>query len=93
MCTGLSAFWCPRCGDCTCERMPDGDCAFDSPSCPLHRVGSGHADTIELAECEQRISEMASALGALLTEHDRAAVSQFAQLLFERSRKAKETAT
>lgn len=86
-CTGLSAFWCPRCGDCSCERLPCGECAFDSPSCPLHRVGSGHAQTVELADCERRVSELAADLGVELTAHDHAAVSQFAQLLHERSRK------
>lgn len=42
-CTGLTASWCPRCGDCTCPRREsDGDCRFDTPGCPLHDPSSPH---------------------------------------------------
>lgn len=46
-CTGLTAFWCPVCGDCTCERSESGDCEFQGdaavPRCPLHSSASRHA--------------------------------------------------
>ena len=37
-CTGLTANWCPNCGDCCCEREQ----GLDNPDCPLHTVGSPH---------------------------------------------------
>jgi hypothetical protein len=47
-CTGLSASWCPNCGDCTCPRDEDGcvlqegfDVVEDS-ACPLHGLRSKH---------------------------------------------------
>lgn len=42
-CTGITAQWCPRCGDCTC---PDGTPA-DCPLCPLHARGSSHGEDEE----------------------------------------------
>ena len=87
LCTGLSAFWCPRCGDCTCERAHDGDCCFDDRNCPLHGHASHHAETIELAQAEQLVRTMALAQGVELTDHDQTEVSRFAQLLFDRARK------
>jgi hypothetical protein len=52
-CTGVSAMWCPRCGDCRCPvneagetiSAYDPDCyGKDSPDCPLHARGSRHAE-------------------------------------------------
>ena len=55
-CTGVSAKWCPRCGDCTCptEEYPDCDClagmchcpplGLCCNSCPLHAFDSPHAE-------------------------------------------------
>ena len=43
-CTGISAGWCPRCGDCTC---PDRAQAMDTPTCPLHGTRSKHAEEPE----------------------------------------------
>ncbi len=40
-CTGLSASWCPVCGDCCCPN-PEG--AKDDENCPLHAPGSRHAE-------------------------------------------------
>jgi hypothetical protein len=40
-CTGLSARWCPRCGNCTC-RDPEG--SLDDWDCPLHGEFSRHGD-------------------------------------------------
>lgn len=43
-CTGVTATWCPRCGDCTCDRHADGEVDFDVlGTCPLHSCGSDHA--------------------------------------------------
>lgn len=42
-CTGVTAFWCPRCGDCSCPRDVDGGCDFDTDGCPLHGSPSQHA--------------------------------------------------
>lgn len=43
-CTGVSAFWCPECGDCACRDVNgealDGLC---NPICPLHCPGCIHA--------------------------------------------------
>ncbi len=88
-CTGLSAFWCPRCGDCTCERARDGECCFDGKDCPLHREDSRHAETVSLDECRAKVSALARDQGVELTTNDHEAVSRFAQYLFERSRKEK----
>ena len=42
-CTGLTAFWCPNCGDCTCPRTDDGDVPeMSHDSCPLHARGTNH---------------------------------------------------
>lgn len=40
-CTGITASWCPQCGDCTC---PDRTEVMSSSRCPLHAPGSDHAD-------------------------------------------------
>jgi len=87
ICTSVSAFWCPVCGDCTCERTHYGDCCFDDQKCPLHGSGSRHAQTVEYADAERLVREMAHAQGVELTENDEEAVTRFAQLLFERARK------
>lgn len=86
MCTPVSAFWCPRCGDCTCKRAHDGECCFDELKCPLHGPGSQHAQTVELADAERLVKATAHAQGVELTAGDEEAVSRFAQLLFERAR-------
>lgn len=56
ICTGVSARWCPLCGDCTCpfdERHGWGAGVFPSvdderepydDECPLHGVASQHAE-------------------------------------------------
>ncbi|HXQ77088.1 MAG TPA: hypothetical protein VN797_02720 [Gemmatimonadaceae bacterium] len=90
LCTGLTASWCPRCGDCTCERGHDGDCCFDGADCPLHRPESKHAETVELGQAEALVKSMAAEQGITLTEHDDRVVSRFAQYLLERSRKGPE---
>lgn len=41
ICTGMSASWCPRCGDCTC---PDPEEAKDDPRCALHAPTSKHGE-------------------------------------------------
>lgn len=88
-CTGHSAFWCPVCGDCTCDRAHDGECCFDGKDCPLHGVTSKHAETVSLDECRAKISHLAAEQGVELTAHDHEQVSRFAQFLFEKSRKEK----
>lgn len=93
LCTGPSAFWCPRCGDCKCKRALDGECCFDERACPLHGERTQHAQTVELADAERLVKGMALAQGIELTEHDEEAVSRFAQLLFERARKGPPLST
>lgn len=88
-CTPVSAYWCPVHGDCTCERLPDGDCAFDGRDCPLHSGASSHAETIESAQVEEMLRELARDCGVELSENDRGELRRFGQYLFERSRKAK----
>lgn len=58
-CTGVTARWCPLCGDCTCRTHDDALDAevidsyrigmhdvpiLSDPSCPLHTPGSDHAE-------------------------------------------------
>lgn len=40
-CTGLTARWCPICGDCCCRENASD---LDDPDCPLHGAFSRHAD-------------------------------------------------
>jgi hypothetical protein len=40
-CTGVSAVWCPVCGNCTCA---DREQSLDDPCCPLHGEHSRHAE-------------------------------------------------
>lgn len=86
-CTGLTAVWCPNCGDCNCERTAGGDPCFDSPRCPLHSTDSHHADTVSLERCEQQITALAEDLGVELTKNDRSELSRFAQYLHEHSKR------
>ena len=39
-CTGVSAAWCPNCGDCICDREE----SMDHTDCPLHAADSPHAE-------------------------------------------------
>lgn len=39
-CEGVSAAWCPNCGDCICDREE----GMDHPDCPLHAPDSPHAE-------------------------------------------------
>ncbi|MCH9637806.1 MAG: hypothetical protein K0U16_07680 [Gammaproteobacteria bacterium] len=44
-CSGVSAGWCPNCGDCTCPPDPETDDYPDGmnhPDCPLHSPESPH---------------------------------------------------
>jgi hypothetical protein len=42
--SGISAFWCARCGTCTCPRPDHGWAnSLDDPGCPLHGTDSDHA--------------------------------------------------
>lgn len=51
-CTGISASWCPRCGDCQCPTNENGETISDdgeefaknSERCPLHAPWSTHGD-------------------------------------------------
>lgn len=90
LCTGLTASWCPRCGDCTCERMPDGDCCFDGHDCPLHGTSSQHAETVELDGMREAVTNLANEHGVELSENDHEEVARFAQYLCDRHRSKKE---
>ena len=45
--TGMTASWCPICGDCTCPRWQEGDSQershLNARNCPLHGFESKHA--------------------------------------------------
>lgn len=47
-CTGVTAKWCPRCGDCTCPPLREGgdpcEVTLDDPRCPLHSPKSSHGE-------------------------------------------------
>lgn len=51
-CTGVTARWCPNCGDCECERDEEGfhlghpGVDEDGNDCPLHGEHSKHAEAI-----------------------------------------------
>lgn len=85
-CTDWNAYWCPVHGDCDCARAEDGDCCFDNPRCPLHNTNSEHAQTIELASCEEQVRGVAVACGVSLSADDHAELSRFAQYLYTNSR-------
>jgi uncharacterized protein (TIGR02996 family) len=38
-CEGVSARWCPNCGDCTCRNPED---SLNDADCPLHSINSDH---------------------------------------------------
>jgi hypothetical protein len=40
-CTGVSANWCPRCGDCCCK---EPESRKDDEACPLHSPTSKHGE-------------------------------------------------
>ena len=88
-CTELAAIWCPVCGDCACERSPGGEPYLDAEACPLHSVHSAHAETVELEECQEKMTALAEQQHVSLTAHDHQAVSRFAQYLSGRSRQRK----
>ena len=46
-CTGITASWCPVCGDCKCERPSDFAGDMDQPNCPLHALNSTHGEDAE----------------------------------------------
>jgi hypothetical protein len=47
-CTGVTAAWCPVCGDCTClggeEHQRLALIPLDKPGCPLHDPLCAHAE-------------------------------------------------
>jgi len=43
-CTGISASWCPICGDCTCPRDDCGERVRRGDDCPLHGREGAHPD-------------------------------------------------
>lgn len=53
-CTGVSASWCPNCGDCLC---PDREESMNSPSCPLHAPDSLHDCHESIARDVERLRE------------------------------------
>lgn len=50
-CSGVSATWCPRCGDCTCPADEDeAPVERNDPNCPLHSPSSPHAEKPKLCK-------------------------------------------
>lgn len=43
-CTGLSAVWCPNCGDCSCP-TEHGERSSSGESCLLHGTSSQHGES------------------------------------------------
>jgi hypothetical protein len=75
-CTGITARWCPRCGDCKCTAPPGLAGDMDSPDCPLHALNSTHG--------EETVDEILdSAPGTTADEHQRLAdaVSEFIEAI------------
>jgi hypothetical protein len=88
-CTGLTEIWCPRCGDCACTKLGNGEPCLDVETCPLHGAGSGHADNMERARMAGVLEKTLADGDVELSEEDRAQVVRFAQYLSESSRKRK----
>jgi hypothetical protein len=42
-CTGISANWCPNCGQCNCKWLDDFGIEERAVNCPLHGDHSQHA--------------------------------------------------
>ena len=45
-CTGVTATWCPVCGDCSCPIGDDSVPTFNDPDCPLHGQESLHGNAM-----------------------------------------------
>lgn len=58
-CTGVSADWCPNCGNCQC---PDREDRMDDAGCPLHRPDSPHDCLDMLSYRERRLTDRATAI-------------------------------
>lgn len=72
-CTGISARWCPRCGDCTCGPWPEDDpdeWDIHHDGCPLHGLSSTHAG----GEIDPRRAAALRGLDAVTRERDEAHV-------------------
>lgn len=44
---GMTATWCPRCGDCKCPLNEAGERSLDGSVCPLHAPDSAHGEPAE----------------------------------------------
>ena len=52
-CTGMTATWCPRCGDCSCPYIngqPEQGRTLNDPTCQLHAPSSPHAEVQRAAQ-------------------------------------------
>lgn len=58
-CTGISAGWCPNCGDCCCR---DPEESKNDADCPLHAPESSHCCLDTLAYRRTRFTDRESAL-------------------------------
>lgn len=60
VCTGLSAVWCPRCGDCTCDLNVYGERDLCTSSCRLHGTPmvSRHAESERYGAQQKRKVEL-----------------------------------
>lgn len=58
-CTGITARWCPACGECCCA----GD-DLDDPRCPLHSVVSAHGEGDDMKTTT--LLEVMAEVGALV---------------------------
>lgn len=67
-CTGTTARWCPRCGDCTCGPHPAD---LDKPTCSLHGARSSHPAHPPSTVTPERVSDdpITSALRDVGAEH------------------------
>lgn len=45
-CTGVTAVWCPICGDCGCEKNSEGTPTLTDERCSLHAPDSTHAPEV-----------------------------------------------
>lgn len=79
-CTGISARWCPRCGDCTCPGDPDRGDPMDDPRCPLHASSSPHGEGEEHGPDTAALLRLGAAartaLPALLDDSERLATAE-----------------
>lgn len=67
-CTGMTAIWCPRCGDCKCPLNEAGERSLDGSACPLHAPDSAHGEPAGLVRARHPLGDRDRAPPTLLRQ-------------------------